>query len=261
MRPGVFAIVGSAPTWEQAVLAAVLAAGPTAHASHATAGRLWELPVEVSDAIEITTVLERQPRLPGVRTHRSGLLCEADCRVVSGIPTLSVARLVVDMSSRLEMRDLVRLLDEGLRRGLVSIAGLKNCADRLPLAPGRSPKKIERLLHRRVPGYDPGDSELETLAYDALVDGGLPAPVRQYRVRIGGRTCRIDLAYPDEHIAIELDGYDCHRVRRAFDDDRRRQNALVAAGWTILRFTSESSSSEIVDAVRAALLFVQKRAL
>jgi len=87
----------------------------------------------------------------------------------------------------------------------------------------------------------------------ALVAAGLPAPLQQYRVRLNGRTFRIDLAYPERRVAIELDGWDCHRTRSAFDADRARADALVVDGWTLLRFTSRSSDAEIVGCVAAAL--------
>lgn len=48
---------------------------------------------------------------------------------------------------------------------------------------------------------------------------------------------RIDFAYPELLIAIEVDGYGPHASRAAFQRDRSRQNDLVALGWTVLRFT------------------------
>ena len=85
-----------------------------------------------------------------------------------------------------------------------------------------------------------------------LVAAGLPAPAQQHRVRLGGRSFRIDLAYVDSKLAIELDGWDVHRTRTAFDDDRARANLLVAHGWTLLRFTSRSPDAEIVAFVQAS---------
>jgi len=46
---------------------------------------------------------------------------------------------------------------------------------------------------------------------------------------------RIDFAFPDRRLAIELDGYGPHAHR--FQRDRSRQNGLVLMGWTVLRFT------------------------
>jgi very-short-patch-repair endonuclease len=105
-------------------------------------------------------------------------------------------------------------------------------------------------LPNRVPGYDPGDSDFESRVLRVIVANGFPPPAQQYRVRIGGRTIRIDLAYPDRKLAIELDGCEFHHTRSAFDDDRSRANLLVAHGWTLIRFTSgrvtrrSSTSSE-----------------
>ena len=84
----------------------------------------------------------------------------------------------------------------------------------------------------------------------AIVGAGLPEPVRQLRVVVDDRVYFLDLAYPQVKLAIEVDGFEYHRGRGVFDRDRSRQNDLVRAGWTVLRFTSQSSDDEIVAAVR-----------
>ena len=75
--------------------------------------------------------------------------------------------------------------------------------------------------------------------------------MQQHPLRIGGRSIRIDLAYPERKVAVELDGWEFHRTRSAFDDDRRRANLLVAHGWTLVRFTSRSTGEEILGFMRA----------
>ncbi len=77
--------------------------------------------------------------------------------------------------------------------------------------------------------------------------------MRQHWVTVGGRRYRIDLCYPEHGIAIEYDGWDFHKGRKAFDDDRARGNDLVVLGMQLLRFTSRSSDGTIVETVRAAL--------
>jgi very-short-patch-repair endonuclease len=47
----------------------------------------------------------------------------------------------------------------------------------------------------------------------------------------------LDLAFPDVLLAIEIDGWAWHGDPERFQRDRRRQNVLVTAGWTVLRFT------------------------
>jgi glycosyltransferase involved in cell wall biosynthesis len=69
--------------------------------------------------------------------------------------------------------------------------------------------------------------------------GGLPEPMCNYRVHVGGSTSYLDFAWPDRKVAVEFDGFDFHAVRRTvFDDDRDRQNDLVDEEWRVYRLTS-----------------------
>ena len=63
-----------------------------------------------------------------------------------------------------------------------------------------------------------------------------------YRVQVGGRVRYLDLAWPDAKVAVEFDGFVPHSTRRVFDDDRARQNDLVADGWTVFRVTRRCST-------------------
>jgi len=234
-------------------MSAVLSAG-VGWASHATSARLFGYTAFDDDQIEISVLLEHNPRLPGVRVHRTGTLTERDLREVHDIPTLSAARTIADLSMRLDGATLERMVDDGLRRGVVTLSGLDRVARHLhQKAPGRSPKKLAAVLADRLPGYQPGGSDLEKRVFHWLVASGLPEPVRQHKVVVDARTYYIDLAYPDALLAIEVDGFEFHRGRTVFDADRVRQNDLVSAGWTVLRFTSRSTRDEIVAVVRRAL--------
>jgi hypothetical protein len=46
-----------------------------------------------------------------------------------------------------------------------------------------------------------------------------------------------DLVFEKERLVVELDGWAYHSSPERFQRDRTRQNRLVAAGWTVLRFT------------------------
>src|SRR4051794_27421961 len=254
VRSGVYAATGSAASWERDVLAALLDAGEPAWASHPTSARLWTLLGLWDDEIEISVPLERRPRVIGVRVHRTGTLLEPDLRVIRGIPALSPARTIADLSSRFDVDELGTIVDDALRRGLLSLRGLDRVVRHLHRkAPGRSPKKLAAVLVQRVPGYHPGGSELERRIAECLAGAGRPAPIAQHKVVVDGRAYYLDFAYPEVRLALEVDGFDFHRSRVVFDSDRRRQNDLVAAGWTVLRFTSRSTAQEIVTAVRTFL--------
>src|SRR5215212_7022298 len=102
LRPAVYAVVGVPPTWEQAVLGAVLGCAQPVLASHWSAARLFGL--AVPDRVELIEVLGDNPhwtRMPGVRCHRSLHIFDEDRTIRQGIPCTSPARLVVDLSGRL----------------------------------------------------------------------------------------------------------------------------------------------------------------
>lgn len=249
VRPGVYAINGAPPTWLQAVAAVALA--PQVWISHQTAGSLWALPGVGDDSIHVVTSLDRWARLAGVQGHRSGALFTADLTTCHRVTVTTPARTLVDLSAHLSRDQLGSAVDDALRRRILTLPALDRCVARLAGAPGRRPAVVHELLAERVPGYGPGDSDLETRVLRVVVGAGFPPPVQQYRITVGGRTLKIDLAYPARRLAIELDGWEFHRTRTAFDHDRARANLLVAHGWTLVRFTSRSTDDEIVGCLRA----------
>lgn len=254
IRPCVYLIAGSPPTWEQAVMAACLAGGNGTIASHLTAARLWGFDVAPEPGIHVMSDRTRRIRLDGVVAHRSLLQPELDRTRHHRIPVATAARTLVEISALVGPWVTGSWLDDGLRRRVTRLAEVRSCVARLA-GPGRRKLSVVRdVLTTRLPGYDPGDSNLEVRALRALIAAGLPAPVQQHPVTVGRRTCRIDLAYPEAMVAIELDGWAWHGNRTAFDADRARANELEAAGWHVFRFTSTTSDAEMARVIRAALM-------
>ena len=254
VHTGLYAVAGIPLDRGHEILGAILRVDGPAWASHATAARLWGFRDVPDGRTEITVLLHQRVKVAGVVAHRSGTLTDGDLRELDGIPVLAPARTIVDLSARVGPTMLARLVDDGLRRRVLSLAALHAVFRHLPSkAPGRSPVNLRRVLSERTVGFHPGDSELERSVLRTIVEAGLPAPVVQHRVEVGGRTYFLDLAYPDRRIAIEVDGFVFHHDRRSFDHDRERQNDLVTAGWTVLRFTSRSTPTDIVTITSRAL--------
>lgn len=61
---------------------------------------------------------------------------------------------------------------------------------------------------------------------------------------------RVDLAYPDHRLAIELDGFRWHAGREPFRSDRIRGNRIEAAGWRPLRAAPEDGDDVVAAAGR-----------
>lgn len=253
LRSGVYIVGGVPPSWEQLVLGACLAGGPDVVASHRTAARLWGL-VSADGRTEVTVAGVRRVRLPQTKVHQSVLLPALDRTRRRGVPVTNLARTLADTSSHQDPLTVGLWLDQAMRNEHLSLLELRSCVARLSGPGRRDLRPIRAALALRLPGYDPGDSELEVRALRALHDSGLPAPVQQFQVRrLDGRLARIDLAYPAEMVAIELDGWDHHGRRSAFDPDRIRRNELTLLGWNVYQFTSTMSDDVLTATIAAAL--------
>lgn len=251
VRRGVFAVEGAPRTWEQG-LAAVVLAVPGSLGSHDAALRL--LGARTGETrYELTTDRRKRARPRGVVVHRSACLLPEDRWVRCGIPCTSPARTVVDMSARLSEDALGRLVDDLVRRRLLRLRDLARTVGRLPSGPGRRTGAVQAVLTARLRGYQPGDSALEALVIRALDRAGLPAPTAQHRVGVAGRRYRVDLAYPSEMVAIEIDSWAYHRWRSAFDGDRARRNDLTILGYRVVQVTDGMAEGDIVATVRRVL--------
>lgn len=250
-HPGVYAIAGTPMSWNHKAMAAVLAAGSDAVASHLTAAALHGLDGVDRTRVAVTVGGTTALRLQGVMVHRSLVLTPPDRSSIDGIPVMSVACTLVHCTGLLSMGQLARIVDDALVRRLVTIAEIAETAERFGPAPGRRMKTLRLLVAERGSEADTAGSRPEMRLFRVLRAGGLPEPVGQHRVRCGPKEYFIDAAYPEVRLALEYQGFDAHRTRVAFDGDAKRTRRLVAAGWRVLTFTSKDTDAEIVQSVRA----------
>jgi hypothetical protein len=255
IRPRVYAVAGAPQSWAQVVQATLLSAAPDTWASHQTGAHLYGVRrIERPEVLEVLTGLDRRVTLAGVVGRRSRELFDADLTTRLGIPCVSAPRALVDIAGLLSHDQLGRALDDLLRRKLCTLDEVRRCVDRLHPGPGRPLKGMQRVLAERWPGYDPGDSDLETRALRAIAKAGLPLPKQQHRMRLRGKSVRIDLAYPDLKIAIEVDSWEYHgQVRSQFDCDHIRRDELVLLQWTPFTFTSAMSDEYLASSTRTLL--------
>jgi hypothetical protein len=138
---GVYALGHLAPASLQAETAALLALREGAALSHRSAAVLWGITKRGSDHLIHVTVRATAAGAPlGVCVHRSNLMTRRDVRVRKGIPVLSPARVLLDLSPELESRDRERALDEALILGLVRPGELQELLARCGVLPGARPR-------------------------------------------------------------------------------------------------------------------------
>ena len=253
-RRGVWALAGAPETYEQAVLAAVLAVGDVAWVLQRTAARLWGLQVPPPVAIDVMTMPHRRVRLDGVAHHRNKLVVAGDVTSIGPIPVTSVARTLVDCMPWLPGRMLDVALNDARRRGLVTFGDLEAAHAAVDEGP-RTGRHLVRPMRRYLGehGHE-GGSERELDVLRILRQAGLPLPLQQFPIVVAGRRRVLDYAYPAERLYLEWDGFAEHGLlRTTFGDDRERDAELALLGWLGLHFTSSTTHTDLVGRVRRAL--------
>lgn len=259
LHTSVFAFAGSPETWERSVMAACLAGGEEAVASHRAAARIWGLTDDSDDTVEITVPRGQLPRLRRVVLHRSGDLDPRHTTVRRRLPVTNPLRTIVDLGAVLSPAEVEDALDAGLRwPSLFSVAAVEATLKQLA-GKGRSGAGVlRRVLEEREFGNVVSDSELEKRMSKLLRRAGLPSAVFHYIVRTpaGLFLAEVDFAYPEIKLAIEVDGFDAHGTPRAMAKDFVRQNGLVPHQWHVLRFTWRQVTDEpgvVAAAIRVSL--------
>ena len=232
---GVVRVAGAEVTWRQRVRAACLA-DERLVASHRSALRLWEMR-SFDDEVEVTIRYPASRSLEGVRVHRSVDLDPRDVDRVDGIPVTSPDRTLADAGLVFPAREVQRLADHAVALGHVTPSQLIDVRRRYSQHGRNGLVSLDLAIDGLPAGASEADSGPEVALLRILAAAGLPEPVRQHRVMVGGESRFIDLAYPLARVALEYDGNDPHTRVDRFESDRRRQNGLVLIGWTVLRFT------------------------
>lgn len=213
--------------------AALLSCGERAMLSHRSAADVWDMPVPRPPRPEVSVPVAVHPRPgPHVRVHRVAVPSR-DFVGIRGLRVTSLQRTVLDCLLILPENEGRALLDRALQRGWVRFPGVVRAVQG---AQGRyGAAKARSVLAGAAPGTA---SEAERVAAKLLETGGVTGWVTGHPLLVAGQVVAyLDIAFPDVQLAIEIDGWAWHSDVERFQGDRRRQNVLVGAGWTVLRFT------------------------
>jgi very-short-patch-repair endonuclease len=142
------------------------------------------------------------------------------------------------------------------RRGLVTADLLDEALAERPNVAGR------RLLRQTIDLIADGcQSELEAHGVlDVFRHRSLPRSVGQYRVAVPNGRLKLDRAWPEVKLAVELDGARYHTSPEDRRRDLARDTVLAALGWVVLRFTYADVLRD-PDGVRATILEVYRTRL
>jgi hypothetical protein len=239
-------------------LAAVLACGEGAALSHRSAAHLHELRPTSRAGIDVIVAGRTAHRHAGVELHRSIHLDKADVTTVNRIPVTTVARTLLDLAAVATRHQLARAIQQAELQRVLDVDAIRAQCHRNPRAPGTRRLRAELAL----PSDDLTGSPLEDRFLAEWRAVGGPEPERQPYIDPGdgGVLLRPDFVWPESMVAVEIDGRGPHGTRHAFEDDRRRDQRLQAAGWVVIRITERQLTEELPRILRlVARLIVRRR--
>lgn len=229
---GVYAVGHRLTTVRGRWMAAVLAAGPGAALSHLAAAALWDL-VRYSGLPHVT-VPGRAGQRPGLCVHY-GRIGPDEVTTRAGIPVTTLARTLLDLAAVLSPQRFAAAIAEAERRRLADSPSLPELLERYPGR--RGIRAVRAALADARLGLDVPHSELELRFTEFVASHAIPHPELNVPIRVVDRSIEVDCLWRSARLAVELDGRAWHSDAEAFETDRARDRALVAAGWRPIRVT------------------------
>lgn len=220
--------------------------------SHSTAAALWgmPLPFHPDERLHVSAVPPaREPRTEGVVGHRT-MVPSDGITLLADLPIATRVETWAQLGSLIPFEDLVAAGDWALSRG-DSISDLDEAARR---ARRRGAVALREALEFVRPG---AESPRETAVRLVLVQAGLPEPELNWTLCTahGVFVARLDMAFPDQRVAVEYDGRQ-HAAADQFRRDADRWRAIADEGWTLIRILAhhlDTPMQHIVAPVRHAL--------
>ena len=251
LHRGVY-LVGPLESPHSLATAAVLAAGPGAVVSHYPAAVLHDIRPPREGAIDITIPGRKARSRPGLIIHRT-TLHPSDITRRHGIPVTTPARTLLDLAATQPTPELERALNQARIARLVSDPSLNEQFSRYPHHRGTAALKQAT---RAETGFTRSKAERRTRAL--IRKARLPEPETNQHIE----GYEVDLVWRTQRLIAEFDSWTFHSERSSFENDRRKDQRLVARGWRVIRITWRQllDEPEAVIAAISAALVVQRAA-
>lgn len=255
MHRGVYA-VGHPPLRAHGYwAAAVLACGPRAALSFASAGALQEIRPTSAVLIDVTAPSRAGRRRDGLRIHRATTLIPSDVTVVAGIPCTTVARTICDLAGVLAVSATEYMIHRAQTKRVFDRQAVETIVRRSPSR--RGTRALRRILSITDRSEDEVRSGPERKLLRICHAEGLPRPKVDHWIALpDGDGYEVDFCWPEHGLVVEVDSRTFHDTARGFENDRLRDRRLALAGWRAIRFTSrdlDERPREVARQLRALL--------
>lgn len=252
LHRGVYAVGHKSLAWEGRCHAAVLACSPNALASHTSAAWLWGLLTSRPGTFHVTAATRRHSKTY-LYLHFARLTDE-ERAVCDGVPVTAVPRTLLDSAAILPVSRLDRVIERSEELRLFDLRRVDELLRGAGSHPGAGRLRRALAIYRDEPAFT--RSRLERSFLDLVRSAGLPAPSMNFNEG----DYELDAYWPDERFAVELDVYETHGGRAAFERDRLRHEDLKLRGIEMVRVTGSRLDREPEQVVeRIETLLAQRR--
>jgi len=255
VRQGVYAIAGVAPD-HQGLMAACLAGGGSAAASHLAAASLWGAEQVKAGRLEVTTFDNRDHRLPGVITHRSRLEPTEAMTTHGNLPIVVPPLTVVQVAQTSDPVLVKSIANDLVKRHWTGFPAILRWVE--IVGDRRRTAALRDLCLRAIDVGGHDDSPPARRLAESLRRAGVAPFELDYQVETPDGVLRIDIAWPRVRVGLEYNGARDHDTPLARDDDARRRCRLAAMGWCMLDANRGMTDGEVVGWVVAALAAMPK---
>jgi very-short-patch-repair endonuclease len=224
------------------LFAAVQALGENAYISYRTALEQHGILEPTDGPIHATVVGGCRRSRDNIRVHRTTRIAPEDLGTIDGLPITSPARAILDFADDATPRELAKAINEAHVLKLATPADLRALMKRTP---GRKGAALLTATLNRHDGPSTAHEGGEELLEAIIKRARLPKPA--VNARTAGYEC--DFTYENHKLIIEVDGGTFHGTPAAVDRDRRKDQALRAAGYTVLRYSYHQLADEPEAAV------------
>lgn len=235
VHTGVYAVGHAGATLHADIMAAVLAGGEGAVASHWASAALHGFVRGDGRRIDVTTPGRGTRRRAGIRFHRSRTLHVRDTTRVDSIPTTTAARALLEIAPQLSERRLKRAVRQAQAERATNVRQIAAVLRRANGVAG-----ARRLGAIIAAGAAPTASGDEDVVLDLILAAGFEHPDVNARLATDAATYFPDLRWPAQQLILEIDSA-WHDGPLANALDAARQADLEAAGERVLRTTAEQA--------------------
>jgi very-short-patch-repair endonuclease len=213
-------------------VAALLAMPPSALLSHETAARLWGFHREPEPSSDIDLLVRGGGGRwrDGINERRTKLAWRLERAYAKGLPVTTPEQTLIDLATRLTPRALERAVDEALATGLTTRSRLSAAATLSTHRAGAA--DVRTLVAERRPSTITR-SKAEEKFLSLIREAELPQP--EIDVPLYGFT--VDFYWREVGLVVEVDGYQWHASKSAFERDRRKDAILRGNGLQLTRVT------------------------